>query len=36
MTWLNRVRNSMPFLPKWETPDNLWQNCRQCSAMVFT
>ena len=36
MTWLNRVRNSIPFLPKRETPDNLWHKCRQCSAMVFT
>ncbi len=36
MTWLNRVRNSIPFLPKRETPDNLWHKCRQCGAMVFT
>jgi acetyl-CoA carboxylase carboxyl transferase subunit beta len=36
MSWLNRVRNSIPFLPKRETPDNLWHKCRQCSAMVFT
>jgi acetyl-CoA carboxylase carboxyl transferase subunit beta len=36
MSWLNRVRNSLPFLPKRETPDNLWHKCRQCSAMVFT
>jgi acetyl-CoA carboxylase carboxyl transferase subunit beta len=36
MTWLTRVRNSIPFLPKRETPDNLWHKCRQCSAMVFT
>jgi acetyl-CoA carboxylase carboxyl transferase subunit beta len=36
MTWLNRVRNSIPFLPKRETPDNLWHKCRQCDAMVFT
>jgi acetyl-CoA carboxylase carboxyl transferase subunit beta len=36
MTWLNRVRNSIPFLPKRETPDNLWHKCRQCNAMVFT
>jgi acetyl-CoA carboxylase carboxyl transferase subunit beta len=35
MTWLTRVRNSIPFLPKRETPDNLWHKCRQCSAMVF-
>ena len=36
MSWLNRVRNSIPFLPKRETRDNLWHKCRQCSAMVFT
>ena len=36
MSWLNRVRNSMPFLPKRETPDNLWHKCRTCGAMVFT
>jgi len=36
MTWLNRVRNSIPFLPKRETSENLWHKCRQCSAMVFT
>ncbi|HEX8449308.1 MAG TPA: acetyl-CoA carboxylase carboxyl transferase subunit beta, partial [Allosphingosinicella sp.] len=32
MSWLNRVRNSIPFLPKRETPDNLWHKCRQCNA----
>ena len=36
MSWLNRVRNSIPFLPKRETPDNLWHKCRHCGAMVFT
>jgi acetyl-CoA carboxylase carboxyl transferase subunit beta len=36
MSWLNRVRNSIPFLPKRETPDNLWHKCRTCGAMVFT
>jgi acetyl-CoA carboxylase carboxyl transferase subunit beta len=36
VSWLNRVRNSIPFLPKRETPDNLWHKCRQCNAMVFT
>jgi acetyl-CoA carboxylase carboxyl transferase subunit beta len=36
MSWLNRVRNSIPFLPKRETPENLWHKCRQCNAMVFT
>jgi acetyl-CoA carboxylase carboxyl transferase subunit beta len=36
MSWLNRVRNSIPFLPKRETPDNLWHKCRHCNALVFT
>jgi len=36
MSWLNRVRQSIPFLPKRETPDNLWHKCRQCNSMVFT
>ena len=36
MSWLNRVRNSIPFLPKRETAENLWHKCRQCSAMIFT
>jgi acetyl-CoA carboxylase carboxyl transferase subunit beta len=36
VSWLNRVRQSIPFLPKRETPDNLWHKCSQCDAMVFT
>jgi acetyl-CoA carboxylase carboxyl transferase subunit beta len=36
MSWLNKVRNSIPFLPKRETPDNLWHKCPECEAMVFT
>jgi acetyl-CoA carboxylase carboxyl transferase subunit beta len=35
MSWLTRVRQSIPFLPKRETPDNLWHKCRECEAMVF-
>jgi acetyl-CoA carboxylase carboxyl transferase subunit beta len=35
MSWLTRVRQSIPFLPKRETPDNLWHKCRECDAMVF-
>ena len=27
MSWLNRVRNAIPFLPKRETPENLWHKC---------
>jgi acetyl-CoA carboxylase carboxyl transferase subunit beta len=36
MSWLNRVRQKIPFLPKRETPDNLWHKCRSCEAMIFT
>ncbi|HEY9552633.1 acetyl-CoA carboxylase, carboxyltransferase subunit beta [Allosphingosinicella sp.] len=36
MSWLTRVRQSIPFLPKRETPDNLWHKCRSCEAMIFT
>jgi acetyl-CoA carboxylase carboxyl transferase subunit beta len=36
MSWLNGVRNRIPFLPKREsTPDNLWHSCGECGAMVF-
>lgn len=35
MSWLNRVRNALPFLPKRETPDNLWIKCTGCSQMIF-
>ncbi|GGD95816.1 acetyl-coenzyme A carboxylase carboxyl transferase subunit beta [Tsuneonella deserti] len=35
MSWLNRVRNSLPFLPKRETPDNLWVKCPGCQEMLF-
>ncbi len=36
MSWLTRVRESLPFLPKRETPDNLWHKCRGCGQMIFT
>ncbi|MEA3030831.1 MAG: acetyl-CoA carboxylase carboxyl transferase subunit beta, partial [Sphingomonadales bacterium] len=36
MSWLTKVRNSIPFLPKRETPDNLWHKCPECEAMVFS
>lgn len=36
MSWLDRVRNRIPFLPKRETPENLWHKCPQCETMVFT
>jgi acetyl-CoA carboxylase carboxyl transferase subunit beta len=36
MSWLNRVRNALPFTDKRETPDNLWIKCPSCSEMLFT
>ncbi len=36
MSWLSRVRNSLPFVNKRETPDNLWVKCPQCQEMLFT
>lgn len=36
MSWLTRVRQRLPFLPKRETPDNLWHKCRGCGQMLFT
>ncbi len=36
MSWFNRVRNKIPFLPKRETtPETLWHSCPDCGAMVF-
>ena len=36
MSWLTRVRNSLPFAKKRETPDNLWVKCPRCHDMLFT
>ena len=36
MSWLDRVRNKIPFLPKRETSETLWHKCPECQAMVFT
>ena len=35
MSWLNRVRNALPFTPKRDTPDNLWIKCPDSGQMVF-
>lgn len=35
MSWLDRVRNSIPFIAKREMPDNLWVKCPGCGQMVF-
>ena len=36
MSWLTRVRNGIPFLPKRQTGDTLWHKCAKCGSMVFT
>jgi acetyl-CoA carboxylase carboxyl transferase subunit beta len=36
MSWLSRVRNGIPFLPKRQTAENLWHKCKKCQTMVFT
>lgn len=36
MSWLSRVRNSLPFVQKRDTPDNLWVKCRNCDEMIFS
>tara|TARA_R110000787_G_scaffold19057_1_gene57595 strand:- start:14 stop:868 length:855 start_codon:yes stop_codon:yes gene_type:complete len=37
MSWINRVRNALPFIAKKEqSMDNLWHKCSGCGQMVFT
>ena len=36
MSWLDRVRKRIPFLPNRETSETLWHKCPECQAMVFT
>ncbi|WP_242096175.1 MULTISPECIES: acetyl-CoA carboxylase, carboxyltransferase subunit beta [unclassified Sphingomonas] len=36
MSWLNSVRNAIPFVAKKTTPENLWHKCKGCGQMVFT
>ena len=36
MSWLDRVRQSIPFIAKRDTPDNLWHKCKSCGQMIFT
>jgi acetyl-CoA carboxylase carboxyl transferase subunit beta len=35
MSWVNRVRNAIPFIAKRETVDTLWHKCKGCQAMIF-
>lgn len=36
MSWLSRVRNGIPFMPKRQTAENLWHKCKKCGTMIFT
>ena len=36
MSWLDKVRNALPFVAKRETDDVLWHKCPSCGTMVFT
>ena len=36
MSWIDRVRNGIPFLPKRQSDDQLWHKCGNCDAMIFT
>ncbi|MES2338545.1 MAG: acetyl-CoA carboxylase, carboxyltransferase subunit beta [Pseudomonadota bacterium] len=35
MSWIDRVRNAIPFVAKRETAENLWHKCKGCGQMVF-
>jgi acetyl-CoA carboxylase carboxyl transferase subunit beta len=35
MSWLSRVRNGIPFLPKRQSAETLWHKCKKCGTMVF-
>ena len=37
MSWINRVRNALPFIAKKEqSAENLWHKCSGCQQMIFT
>jgi acetyl-CoA carboxylase carboxyl transferase subunit beta len=36
MSWITRVRKSLPFADKRDSPDNLWTKCPGCREMLFT
>ena len=35
MSWIDRVRQSIPFIARRETPENLWYKCPKCGQMIF-
>ena len=32
MSWIDKVRNGIPFLPKRQGDDQLWHKCKQCET----
>ncbi|MEO6152721.1 MAG: acetyl-CoA carboxylase, carboxyltransferase subunit beta [Croceibacterium sp.] len=36
MSWLSKVRNSLSFTKKRESPDDLWVKCPRCHDMLFS
>ncbi len=36
MSWITRIRKSLPFGRKRETPENLWIKCNNCGEMLFS
>ena len=37
MSWLNNVRNALPFAVRKQQPEeNLWRKCKRCGQMIFT
>lgn len=35
MSWINRVRDRLPFIPRRESPEHLWHKCPGCNEMLF-
>ncbi|SFR82079.1 acetyl-CoA carboxylase, carboxyltransferase subunit beta [Sphingomonas jatrophae] len=35
MSWIDSVRNALPFVAKRDTPEDLWLKCPSCGQMVF-
>ena len=35
MSWINRVRNALPFTKKETTAETLWHKCPSCMEMIF-
>ena len=35
MSWLQKVRQTIPFIAKRDVPDNLWHKCPGCGQLLF-